>query len=86
MDALAQPFKLHMAQCLSYQLQEEALSQRAISIMENRIGDCEICQNACPWNRKHIRQPLDTPMTRHLKKRLETIKPLFLSAKADQIV
>ena len=31
--------------------------------MENRIIDCEICQQACPWNKKHIKNPLITNMT-----------------------
>ena len=32
----------------------------ARSAMENRVMDCEICQDACPWNAKHIATPLPT--------------------------
>jgi epoxyqueuosine reductase QueG len=39
-------------------LQVEPISANALKHMENRIGDCEICQEACPWNRKHLDKPL----------------------------
>ena len=45
--------------------------------MNNRIGDCEICQQACPWNRNHIKNPLITKITESFQKETETLKKLF---------
>ena len=77
LNALSDPYQLNVERCLSNQLAEEDLSQDAIAIMENRIGDCEICQHACPWNKKHLATPLKTKMTPLLRERLEKMKPFF---------
>ena len=45
--------------------------------MENRIGDCEICQLACPWNRKHLDNPLSTDMTESFQKKIEDWEIFF---------
>ncbi len=37
---------------------------------KNRCRDCTICQDACPWNRKHIESPLKTKMTAYFQKKL----------------
>jgi epoxyqueuosine reductase len=71
MSALDQPYVLNVKKCMSYQLQVDGLSKEAQAAMENRVGDCEICQEACPWNWKHIKSPLITKMTDHFKKKVE---------------
>ncbi len=71
MAALDQPYVLNVKKCMSYQLQVEHLSEEAQAVMENRIGDCEICQEACPWNRKHLKSPLITGMTNYFQKIIE---------------
>ena len=68
MAALDQPYVLNFKKCMSYQLQVDDLSEEARAVMENRVGDCEICQEACPWNWKHIKFPLITGMTDHFQK------------------
>ncbi len=45
--------------------------------MENRIGDCEICQQACPWNKKHLDNPLATKMTESFRKKIEDWEDFF---------
>jgi len=55
---------------MSYQLQVNDLSEKAQAAMENRVGDCEICQDSCPWNRKHIKSPIVTKMTDHFQKKI----------------
>ena len=45
--------------------------------MENRIGDCEICQQTCPWNRKHLDNPLATNMTETFQKKIEGWQNFF---------
>ena len=71
MGALDQPYVLNMEQCMSYQLQVDELSDETQTAMENRVGDCEICQEACPWNRKHLKSPLVTKMTDHFQNKIE---------------
>ena len=71
MAALDQPYVLNLKKCLSYQLQVDDLSIEARTVMENRVGDCEICQDSCPWNRKHLKSPLVTKMTDHFQKKIE---------------
>ena len=56
---------------MSYQLQVNDLSEEARSVMENRVGDCEICQDSCPWNTKHLKSPIVTKMTDHFQKKIK---------------
>jgi epoxyqueuosine reductase len=71
MAALDQPYVLNVKKCMSYQLQENDLSEKAQAVMGNRVGDCEICQDSCPWNRKHIKSPIVTKMTDHFQKKIK---------------
>ena len=68
---LDQPYVLNVKNCMSYLLQNENLPKKVQIVMENRIGDCEICQQACPWNRKHLENPLVTNMTESFQKKIE---------------
>lgn len=63
LSALDQPYVLNREKCLSDLLQKEGLPVETQAVIENRIGDCEICQEACPWNKKHLDHPLATHMT-----------------------
>jgi epoxyqueuosine reductase len=69
--ALDQPYVLNVKKCMSYQLQNDNIPENLKSVMENRIGDCEICQDSCPWNRKHLKSPLVTKMTTHFQKKIK---------------
>ncbi len=70
MEALDQPYVLQVKKCMSYQLQVDSLSEEAQAAMDNRVGDCEICQDSCPWNAKHVKTPLITKMTDHFQKKI----------------
>jgi len=67
--ALDQPYVLNVKKCMSYLLQNDKIPENLKIVMENRIGDCEICQESCPWNRKHLKSPLVTKMTDHFQKK-----------------
>ena len=69
--AIDHPYVLNKSKCLSNLLQVEQLPEEAQVAMENRIGDCEICQEACPWNEKHLKHPLETKMTNHFQKKIK---------------
>lgn len=75
--ALDKPYVLNMRKCLSYLLQSEDLPEKARSVMGNRVGDCEICQHACPWNRKHLDQPLTTKFNRSFQNKIKFWEKLF---------
>jgi len=75
--ALDRPYVLNKNQCLSYLLQIEPLPEEAQEVMNNRIGDCEICQEACPWNRKHINKPLITDMTKKFMRKTKAWEEFF---------
>ena len=61
--ALDKPYVLNLKKCMSYRLQIGSLPDRIKAVMHNRVADCEICQDACPWNAKHIKRPLPTRLT-----------------------
>jgi epoxyqueuosine reductase len=69
--ALDQPYVLNVKKCMSYLLQNDKIPENLKTVMENRIGDCEICQGSCPWNRKHLKSPLVTKMTNHFQKKIK---------------
>ncbi len=69
--ALDQPYVLNVKKCMSYLLQNDNVPENLKTVMENRIGDCEICQESCPWNRRHLKSPLVTKMTDHFQKKIK---------------
>ena len=75
--ALDQPYVLNINKCLSYLLQVEHLPENAQAVMENKVGDCEICQQACPWNKKHLDNSLVTNMTESFQKKIGDWEDFF---------
>jgi len=75
--ALDQPYALNVKKCMSYLLQNDKIPENLKTVMENRIGDCEICQESCPWNRKHLKSPLVTKMTAHFQKKIKDWEDSF---------
>jgi len=85
MDALENPFKLYRDRCLSYLLQTDHYPDEARDKAQNRIGDCEICQDACPWNQKHIHQPLNTKLAEDFGNKIESIQGGFLLTELEKM-
>ena len=75
--ALAEPYRLDRERCLSHRLQTPGLPEEARRAMGNRVLQCEICQEVCPWNREHVRRPLDTSRTRQFRSRADELADLF---------
>ena len=75
--ALETPHVLNVKKCMSNFLSNDQLPEDVEKVMENRIGDCEICQEACPWNKKHFANPLTTTMTSYFKERINDWKDAF---------
>ena len=62
---------------MSYQLQNENLADEVIEVIENRVGDCEICQEACPWNKKHLDNPLITNVTEKFQEKIKDSEKFY---------
>ncbi len=77
LDALGQPYVLNINKCMSNLLVNNNLSDEVQNIMKNRIVDCEICQDACPWNRKNLNNPLVTNMTESFQKKIRHWEKFF---------
>jgi len=77
LGALDQPYVLNKDNCLSYLLQIKHLPEEAQVVLENRVGDCELCQDACPWNKKHLDHPLATNMTESFLKKIGKWETFF---------
>ncbi|MDF3001955.1 MAG: (Fe-S)-binding protein [Bacillota bacterium] len=52
--------RLDRSRCLSNLLEEEDLPETIDEMKDNYFFECDICQDACPWNRKHLAAPLKT--------------------------
>lgn len=65
--ALKTPMQLTRTECLSYVFDGGEYSG-AISLdsvdSKSYFFECDICQNACPWNLRHFKKTLDTPYSR----------------------
>lgn len=76
-SALDQPYVLNRERCLSSMLMSDCLPEEAKPLIENRVVDCEICQDACPWNKKHLANPLKTKLTTSFQKKQKSWEDLF---------
>ena len=55
--AIEEPFIVNSYKCLAYHTLEnrdQELPENIINKMGNWIAGCDICQDVCPWNQKHI--------------------------------
>jgi len=77
LKALDQAYVLNKTKCLSYLLQNDNLPEEAKTVIENRVIDCEICQQVCPWNTKHIERPLATAMITSFQREIPAWEGFF---------
>ncbi len=77
LNALEKDYVLNKEKCLSYILQQEKIPDSAKPVLGNRIVDCEICQEHCPWNKKHINRPMRTGLTEDFSKKISTWQDFF---------
>jgi epoxyqueuosine reductase QueG len=52
--------KLNRSKCLSNLLEEDNMPETVTEMPDNYFFECDICQEACPWNKKHLTKPMDT--------------------------
>lgn len=51
---------LNRSKCLSNLLEEDNMPETITEMQDNFFFECDICQEACPWNKKHLKDPLNT--------------------------
>jgi len=76
-SALEVPYVLDRERCLSNLLMSDHLPEKVKHLIENRVVDCEVCQEACPWNKKHLENPLQTNLTKSFQEQKKTWESLF---------
>jgi len=52
--------KLDRSKCFSNLLEEEQIPESFIEMEGSFFFECDICQEVCPWNKKHLENPLKT--------------------------
>ena len=76
-NALDEPYRLNRKRCLSHLLSEESLPHETYQLTGNKVLDCEVCQLVCPWNKRHLEEPLVTERIRLFRQKLITLNSLF---------
>ena len=75
--AIDTPHLLNRNRCLSNLLQCNSLPEKAQPVMGNQIVDCEICQDVCPWNIRHMQHPLKTEFIASFQKKINEWEKIF---------
>lgn len=75
--AISNAHILNKEKCLSYLLQTDKDLSVIRDLAGNRIMDCEICQEVCPWNSKHIKDPITSEKSVLFKDSIQECKDLF---------
>lgn len=55
-----EPCGLNRSKCLSNLLEEDNIPDTVKEMPDAYFFECDICQEACPWNQKHLSEPLKT--------------------------
>lgn len=69
--------KLDRSRCLSNLLEEDNMPATVEEMPDNYFFECDICQEACPWNRKHLIKPMETKPGSAFREKQEELRELF---------
>lgn len=70
------PRELIRPRCLSYLFGVDSSEWPFAQVdSQGYFFECEICQNICPWNQRHLTNPLETPFVQLFDR--EKIRPLL---------
>lgn len=65
---------LDRSRCLSNLLEEDDMPETVKEMPDNYFFECDICQEACPWNRAHLEEPLESKILDSLTGRNELLE------------
>lgn len=68
---------LNRSKCLSNLLEEDNMPETITEMQDNYFFECDICQEACPWNKKHLANPLETKFMDTFANNQEKLLALF---------
>jgi epoxyqueuosine reductase len=68
------PGGLNRSKCLSNLLEGENMPEAVGEMQDNYFFECDICQEACPWNKRHLQKPLETKFSDTFKGREELLE------------
>ncbi len=69
--------KLDRGKCLSNLLEEDNMPETVKEMPDNYFFECDICQETCPWNKRHLAEPIDTEPGRTFEKNHKELLELF---------
>lgn len=69
-----EPGGLNRSKCLSNLLEGEAMPDTVGEMQDNYFFECDICQEACPWNKRHLQKPLETKFSGTFKGKEELLE------------
>lgn len=68
------PRKMDRTKCLSNLLEEDNMPESITEMPGNFFFECDICQEACPWDKKHLNNPLKTRFIETFTKQKELLE------------
>ncbi|MEW6226864.1 MAG: 4Fe-4S double cluster binding domain-containing protein [Bacillota bacterium] len=72
------PYRLDRRMCLSDLLDQGGpLTADVMRATGNQVVECDICQEACPWNSNHLREPLRTERGVAFRNRIRELQAAF---------
>lgn len=75
--ALNSPYALNRPRCLSNMLESETECRDYSTKIGNMIFGCEICQEVCPWNKKHLKNPIRTKRIEKFRDKIDKLSEFF---------
>ena len=66
--------RLNRSKCLSNLLEGDIIPEAVEEMQDNYFFECDICQEACPWNRRHLQKPLATKFSDTFKGKEELLE------------
>ena len=76
-QAVTEPAHLNLNLCISNMLEEQETPDTIFEADPEYFLECDICQEACPWNKKHIHHPLKTAWGDQFEEHKTALNELF---------
>ncbi len=85
LGGLATPGVIDRSHCLSEIMESDAADATLVQKSPGYFLECDICQEVCPWNRRHLEQPLATPRGEAFARERPAMDALFAEARLGEM-